>query len=1025
MIVRKNPPSFILVDKSTGEVVYTKRATGVGSEAISGCVKRGHALAAKTGKTYFVYLDIMGAKIGMKISVPMAYAMGITEEVGPEGSAMPSGRKCCSSPDVQPSGQGMRCFNCQHWESDNYLKNPGRVRKNVFLFNNPPSGPADQTAARELELYIDNDADLYRQQFLPIVRNLMRRRQNGTYDSSKAVTLFMYLMDAGAKKYVTEFGTRGSKIDSMFNRNTRLQAARAFRDSFETEAGLGNYDKFAPPGKRGVWKRPLQNPTRGERLVKLIRCVCGRTMATADADSSGTIQCDCGKLYNSFGQRLKSETEMRRRDWDDELDNPGKVRKNVFLFNNPGQIAIYEVFVGNVGRVYFGDSRDRAVRTYEQYVNYSQRGIGSAAGEDVTMITEGELSREHIGSNSRRGGSWRSSDTRNNPRKLNAMESAAASVGLLVTTWAPGDGVTRFRFFKKTGSERYADYNQGGAIYTAHGRGDAMKFIESYGMGRSRKNPLTRAEAGQELKFARETMKYAADKQRSGKDASSEFGYAQGIAGVVGRRSTRRGAQVAERVIRHVRYNPVCSNPIIRGDKLPQRLQDEALRRYIYRWTTGNDRRGEVYGMCPHCKSRGGKPSETNIACRQVHPTIPLITDAEWLATHAFHITKDGRFSEKHNHAEPGYMADEERARPNSYGNILPNPLLQTIMLTNPGSVKTFNEMQDVGKSKYVVNYHDGVKVHRDGSPFFDIAIFSSRDKKDRFVRKLESLGFTRGSFRNPPISAQWDKMTTRQRIAVMNAAGYAGDYVVNRSWNQLDKSMKHNIESIWLDTSAHGGTTRRRSRVANPLTRRESSGIIREAKRDIRYGSGFRAGDFTRTVSAGQAFGKSKVVRKYGPKSAGRAAVKIADKAHKMVGTIFSNPGSLRLPKPGTKLTVAQALELARRIGDRGLIQQCQKALKLQKSANKDAKCVIWKTFPMGSPDKIDSVVALTHYGDSPETMYQPPKGSKKGNHMYRHKWGEGGGGKKTVPLLASADGKMLLMPLEGKKIASDWLRH
>jgi len=165
--------------------------------------------------------------------------------------------------------------------------------------------------------------------------------------------------------------------------------------------------------------------------------------------------------------------------------------------------------------------------------------------------------------------------------------------------------------------------------------------------------------------------------------------------------------------------------------------------------------------------------------------------------------------------------------------------------------------------------------------------------------------------------------------------------------------------------------------------------------------------------------------VKQYGPRAARKGAESVMNRAKKTVGTTFTNPGTVRLPKPGTRLTVAEALDLARRIGDRGLIEQCQKALKLQKAANKNAKCVIWKTFAMGSKDKIDSVVALTHYGDSPETMYKPPKGSKKGQHMYRHKWGEGGGGKKTVPLLASADGKMLLMPLEGRKVASDWLRH
>jgi hypothetical protein len=110
--------------------------------------------------------------------------------------------------------------------------------------SNPASGPMDETAARGLQLYIENDADLYHQQFVPIVKNLMQRRAKGTYDPVKAIKLFMYLMDNGARKYVKEFGSSGQKIDSMFNRATRLEAARNFRDSFETEAELGNYDKM-------------------------------------------------------------------------------------------------------------------------------------------------------------------------------------------------------------------------------------------------------------------------------------------------------------------------------------------------------------------------------------------------------------------------------------------------------------------------------------------------------------------------------------------------------------------------------------------------------------------------------------------------------------------------------------------------------------------------------------------------------------------------------------------------------------
>lgn len=108
------------------------------------------------------------------------------------------------------------------------------MRRNPTLavLGNPASGPADADAARELELYIVNDGELYRQQHEPIIRNLQKKRAKGTYDRDKAVTLFMYLVENGAKKYLREFGT-GGRIDRVFNRNTRLLVARELRDTFE------------------------------------------------------------------------------------------------------------------------------------------------------------------------------------------------------------------------------------------------------------------------------------------------------------------------------------------------------------------------------------------------------------------------------------------------------------------------------------------------------------------------------------------------------------------------------------------------------------------------------------------------------------------------------------------------------------------------------------------------------------------------------------------------------------------------
>jgi len=41
---------------------------------------------------------------------------------------------------------------------------------------------------------------------------------------------------------------------------------------------------------------------------------------------------------------------------------------------------------------------------------------------------------------------------------------------------------------------------------------------------------------------------------------------------------------------------------------------------------------------------------------------------------------------------------------------------------------------ENIGRSRYVVNYHDGEKMHKDGSPFYDIKIFRNRKKARAFM---------------------------------------------------------------------------------------------------------------------------------------------------------------------------------------------------------------------------------------------------------------------------------------------------
>ena len=57
-------------------------------------------------------------------------------------------------------------------------------------------------------------------------------------------------------------------------------------------------------------------------------------------------------------------------------------------------------------------------------------------------------------------------------------------------------------------------------------------------------------------------------------------------------------------------------------------------------------------------------------------------------------------------------------------------------------SDKVYNTMMNVGKAKYVVNYHDGVEKHKDGSPFFNIAIFHNKRFEANFIKQLQRDGY-------------------------------------------------------------------------------------------------------------------------------------------------------------------------------------------------------------------------------------------------------------------------------------------
>jgi len=56
--------------------------------------------------------------------------------------------------------------------------------------------------------------------------------------------------------------------------------------------------------------------------------------------------------------------------------------------------------------------------------------------------------------------------------------------------------------------------------------------------------------------------------------------------------------------------------------------------------------------------------------------------------------------------------------------------------------IKNYYEQHGIGRAKYTVSFHDGIKAHQDGSPFYDIAIFKNKKDLASFIAKLEAAGF-------------------------------------------------------------------------------------------------------------------------------------------------------------------------------------------------------------------------------------------------------------------------------------------
>ena len=82
----------------------------------------------------------------------------------------------------------------------------------------------------ELKQYIDNDASLYRQRYMPILKNLSKKKKAGKFRKGLASKAFMYMVDDGAKRYVRSYG---GNVRDVFPKRQRKMLAQDYVEEFE------------------------------------------------------------------------------------------------------------------------------------------------------------------------------------------------------------------------------------------------------------------------------------------------------------------------------------------------------------------------------------------------------------------------------------------------------------------------------------------------------------------------------------------------------------------------------------------------------------------------------------------------------------------------------------------------------------------------------------------------------------------------------------------------------------------------
>lgn len=875
------------------------------------------------------------------------------------------------------------------WDIRKMYRAPG-----VEFRNNP--GEADSDAANELELFIINDSDLYHSQHKPIIQSLMRKRAAGIFDPEKAVKFFMYLAESGAKKYAKEFGEPGRPWHVQFSVPTRLIVARSLRDKFVAEADLGNYDQYIPKKYQKSPSIKKEKIAVGNAYQFQMTNIPGAPWMTywvigIDKPSPSGL----GLQMIHFSSKPPNETQANAEHFSMALRDFAESK-----FPHPRANP----------RVTQGRYIRHRVASPAKFDPRSFRTVTRGGKRIVIGCPKGSYSPGRglckVGT---RAQSVLYPMKPSAIRTIRAANPARHPVPASSLSWKidGGDLVTRtpigeYRIVlvrEKSGRGRYY------ALYLSGQFGGQYRTVQA-AINAARKN-YNSVQAWRHKHFPRANPMSAktiiAHASASLGQAERALSYArpnyhviaQFIFGAMGRLHTL--------TLKDYDRYPEAVALLKKADALRVRYQN-----YLQEYLPNPLTLGEAGLALGRARQEvtplpGDIPSDALFSAGSASGMADMVQlyGPRRMKGQARGIMDDAtntwRRLRRPRPKNPGYTIGRGSRE------ISLTPKQARAMMANSRGKTKLEELEEYAKEKglWVATWSpgDGVTRYRffnkPGNSYFGPGdgIYTALGLKNAW-QFAQGYAWGRGSKANPllppfgippnPRRGEYpsDKWLRAFKVAYRTYGGHMGPRTLQVAVNKATELYRL-------------GSTPSASAKA----------VVEQIKL---YGS---ARDWKELAGYPENPKRNPILQTIG---------------------ILGNPrngckrnGDITVPwKAGQKIPVEQARAWVAKNGTPTLKRQFEEAYQLQTKANRKPQFVRFDLLPIGDPDRLEMVTAMAHYGTSDETLYLPPKGSKKGRHLYSHKWGEGSGRKKPVELLAAPSGGAVVQLMNKGQTVGDWMR-